>query len=242
MPYNKQKSNGRRAPTATGNDLLIPYEEAVAEGKDIIKKMDDEQRRHQMRLGELADRVETKYGDRTLAKFAKEIGISACTLQRYLSVYRAWAGKGIEAPGPVSYAVLRELQDHPDREAIVKEDPKITKRKAQQHMRELKQQHERKQNKGKSGDWKADERKLWLRRVCSFANEHGRTAEEVMQNKEAALALREIAEPELLAALAADLRALLALVELVAHHEAPIEKAKRKEPNLKDAEREGVAA
>jgi hypothetical protein len=64
-------------------------------------------RHEQMRLGELADKLEPRYGDRTVAKFAAEIGIAACTLKRCLSVYRAW--KGIEAPAPLSYAVLQEL-------------------------------------------------------------------------------------------------------------------------------------
>ena len=169
MSTNKQ-SCGR----AASNDRRIPYEEAVAKGKAIIAKMDREQRRDQMRLGELADRVETKYRDRTIAKFAKAIGVAACTLKRYLSVYRAWDGRGIEAPGPVSYSVLRELQDHPEREKIVKENPQITKREAQKRRREFegKQQHQGKRKKGKFGDWKKEEKKCWLRRVHILANEY----------------------------------------------------------------------
>jgi hypothetical protein len=46
--------------------------------------------------------------------------------------------------------VLRELQDHPNREEIVKKNPQITKREAQK----LKHGHQSKQKKGKSGDWK----------------------------------------------------------------------------------------
>jgi hypothetical protein len=42
---NKQKSNGQHPPTAASN-YRIPYDEAVAEGKKIIKAMDD----HQLRL------------------------------------------------------------------------------------------------------------------------------------------------------------------------------------------------
>jgi hypothetical protein len=79
-------SNRQSSREASGNDRRrIPYEEAVDEGKDIVTKMDGEQRRYQMRLGELADKVETKYADRTVAKFAKEIGVATCTLKRYLS-------------------------------------------------------------------------------------------------------------------------------------------------------------
>src|SRR5262245_55893640 len=107
---NKQKLNGKASTKAAANarnDRPIPYDEVVAEYKEIIKN----QRRDQMRQGELADKVELKYGDRTLAKLAKDLGVSRCTLERQRSVYRAW--DGIQAPGPVSYAVLRELQNHP---------------------------------------------------------------------------------------------------------------------------------
>ena len=189
--------------------------------------------------GRTSDKVEPKYGDRTLAKFAKAVGKSACTLARQRSVYRAWQGK--EAPGPVSYAVLRELQSHPDRKAIVKKKPEMTKRKAQEIMLAL----NGKQQKGKSRDWKAEGNNRWLRRVCSFANECGRTAEEVMRNKEVMRALREIAEPALATALVSDLEVVLAFAKLLQQHPHPdehIAKSERKRSRLKEAECEGVPA
>jgi primosomal protein N'' len=44
------------------------------------------------------------------------------------------------APGPISpsYAVLRELAKHPDREQLVQANPNITKREAREIMRKLK--------------------------------------------------------------------------------------------------------
>lgn len=176
-------------------------------------------------MGELADKVEQKYGDRSRAKFAKEIGVLACTLERYRSVFRAW--KGIPAPGPVSYAVLRELQDHPEREKIVNENPKITKREAQK----LRREHEGRPNK-KSGDGQLEEAKRWLRRVCSLANEVKRTAE-VPRDKGVARILREIVDPELLTTFVPILRegstALLSLADHLEH----IEKAEREKADLK---------
>ena len=201
--YTKESLAGS-APNAR-----ISYDDAVTEGRKIIKKMDGEQRRLQMRLGELAARVERKYGDRTLAKFAKEIGVAACTLERYCSVFRAW--EGIPAPGPVCYAVLRELQKHPKRAEIVKENPKITKREAQK----LRREREGKQKNNKSGDWRLEEAKRWLRRVCSLANEVKR---EVERHKEVARALREIVEPELLATLVPNLREGSAALRSLADH------------------------
>jgi hypothetical protein len=193
-----------------------------------------------MSLGELADRVDkAKYRDRTLAKLAKAIGYELCTLKRHRSVYRAWEGAGKKAPG-LSYAVKRELQDHPEREAIVKANPTITKREAQEIVRAWKQQREGKQKKRKSGDGKAEERTRWLRSVCSFANKYGRDAEEVMGDTEATRDLREIAEPAVLAALGSDLKVLLALTELLQHQDEHTDKPERRKPHLKEAE--GVAA
>jgi hypothetical protein len=91
-----------------------------------------------------------------VAKFAAEIGIAAFTLKRRLSVYRAW--KGIEAPAPLSFAVLQELQDHPDRAEIVMEKPNLTKREA----RDIVRQHNGRE---------AEKSPRWLRRILSLANE-----------------------------------------------------------------------
>ena len=234
----RQKSVAGTAP----NDR-ISYDEAVTAGRNIVKTLDREQRRHQLHLGQLADRVEPKYGDRTVAKFAKEIGVAACTLKRYLSVYRAWDGRGIEAPGPVSYAVLRELQDQPKREAIVKENPKITKREAQKLRFEYegKQQREGKRRKGKFGDCKNEEKKRWLRRVHILANDIFRATAGVVVTHD----MREIVEPELLPDLRESIAAQQSLVdqlEQLKHHDEQIGKATRKRPEFKEAEREGVAA
>ena len=80
---------------------------------------------------------------------------------------------------------MRELQDHPQREEIVKENPKITTREAQK----LKREHGGKLN-NKSGNWRLEERKRWLRRVYSLANEIVSTAE-VVRHKEGTRDRRE---------------------------------------------------
>jgi len=48
------------------------YEAAVEEGKRLVKQRADDR----MRLGALADQVTKVYGEATLAKFAKDIGVS----------------------------------------------------------------------------------------------------------------------------------------------------------------------
>lgn len=110
---------------------IASYNAAVAEARNILKQFES----GQMRIGALADQVATKYGERTLKNFARDIGIAVCTVGRYRDVFRAW--KEISAPGrdSISYSVARELAAHPDRGDIVAANPNITKREAGKLMR-----------------------------------------------------------------------------------------------------------
>jgi hypothetical protein len=161
------KGNGHAdtsAPTET-----ISFDEAVIEGKAIIAKI-EEAERGQLRLGELADQLETQYGDRTLAKFAKALNIAPCTLARYRDVYRAWDGAGIRAPGRLSYAVLRELATHPDRAEIIRDRPDLTKRAAQDEMRKHKNGGQEKKEAAQEAEWLRHNRK-WFKDLVTLANE-----------------------------------------------------------------------
>ena len=223
----RKKPNGQHAP----NNCTIPYEEAVAEGCKINEQMKRDERLRNMRLGELAARVERKYGDRTKAKFAKEIGVAPCTLSRYRKVWQAWDGGGIVAPGPTSYTVMRELKDHPDREKIVKENPQITKREAEKLRREHEEtkRPEGKLKRRKGGDWPNEEKKSWLRKVLIQANDIIRTTAGVVVTPD----VLEIVEPALLSALRDSIAAqqsLLAQLEQQLEHQ-----------NEQDAELEVVA-
>jgi hypothetical protein len=147
---NKTTNGSAETPAPTDT---IPYDHAVREGQEIVLEIEAAER-GQLRLGELADRLEPKYGNRTLAKFAAEIGVrSKCTLDRYRTVYRAWAGK--LAPGPISssYAVLRELAKHPKREQIIRENPNLTKREAHNKMRDHKRASGEKQKQDREDEW-----------------------------------------------------------------------------------------
>jgi hypothetical protein len=225
---NGAKLNSTAAKTQTAakaaNNFIIPYDEAVTEGRALIKEKDGVERRVQIRLGELAERLDKKgkYSDRVVARFAKAIGLSSCTVHRYAAVYKAWDGSGIVAPGPVSYAVMRELKKVKNREEIVKENPKITKREAQ----ELRREHEGKQKKQKSGDGRQKETERWLRRVICLANDVIRTAGQVQVTD----ALRQIVEPALLPTLREAGAAFLFLADQLEHQDEH------------QAEREEVAA
>src|SRR4051794_10928722 len=116
------------SPQRRRTEAAIDYETAIAEGKEIVSKIESSRDRL-MRLGELADEVGRGYGEGRLKRFASEIGIAACTLARCRSVFRAWPK---QAPAPKSYAVAQELQSHPNRLEIIGRNPDMTKREARQ--------------------------------------------------------------------------------------------------------------
>ena len=111
---------------------LIQFDEAVAQARQHIEAV----QYHERKLGELADRLEPKYGDETLAKFAEEIGVSVAHLSRCRSTYRAYKDQDIKETTP-NFAVLAALQAHPLRAEIIKaKSPNLTVRQARTHMRD----------------------------------------------------------------------------------------------------------
>jgi len=232
-PKRKQVAVDTSAPTDT-----IPYDKAVREGQAILAKIDDAER-GQLRLGELAHKLEKKYGDRTLAKFAAEIGVAKCTLDRYQTVYRAWEGK--LAPGPIStsYAVLRELQTHPDRAQIIRKNPNLTKREAHERMRELKgtAKDEREREQEQEDEWLKHDRK-WFKDLVAIANEAARAAGVLDEYTPEQLdKLRQAVDPKLLMYVRGGGRMLFRvanrLAELLGEDleeaSAPVERARQEE-------------
>jgi hypothetical protein len=119
--------------TTTPATEIIPFYAGVDEAKIILANMEKVNDFGHQRIGEIADKLETKYNDRTLAEFAKAIGKSPSCVKRWRSVYRAWKDTQIGATWPQlksPYSVLRELQDLPDREQLILDDPKMTVREA----------------------------------------------------------------------------------------------------------------
>jgi hypothetical protein len=169
-------SNQKRKPVAAGTNAptdTIPFDDAVREGKEIIALLEDTERQSHWRLGELADKLEPKYNDRTLAKFAEAIGIAACTLERHRSVFRKW--QAIPAARPISYAVLRALQDHPNRAAIVEKQPNLTAREARGLMQEHRRASGKQQKRDQEEHWLKHNRK-WFRGLYAHAEEASRAA------------------------------------------------------------------
>jgi hypothetical protein len=231
----KQVAANTIAPTDT-----IPYDQAVTEGQEIVLEIEAAER-GQLRLGELVAKLEKKHGDRTLAKFAAEIGVAKCTLDRYQTVYRAWEGK--LAPGPIStsYAVLRELATHPDRAELIRKNPIITKREAhelmrkQKHAAEEKQKQEQEQEQEQEEDWFKHSSK-WFRDLCTHASEAARAADVAVQcTPEKLHELLQVVEPLMLMNLGRDGRLVANLAE---HLEAKL----KEEDAVEQAELENVEA
>jgi hypothetical protein len=139
---------------------------AVNEAKKLLTEIDD----RWWRLGELADGVETVYGEKKLAKFANELKLSPCTVERHRDVFRAWRGNA--APGresfPQSYSVARELQALDDRFDLIEANPNITKREASD-LRLMRAGKPRRKKKQK-GDWLGNNAESDFKHVHELAN------------------------------------------------------------------------
>ena len=142
--------------------MIEDYDAAVAEGKRIVARMDRSP--EQMRLGELADSVVTKYGEDRLSKFAKDIGFAACTLKRSRSVFRAWLPEeGKEGAPPISFAVAQALQAHPRRLELVAAKPEMTQREARKIMNQFRK------GQTTAGDHQRTEAERWFRALFNLA-------------------------------------------------------------------------
>jgi len=108
----------------------MEYLAAVEEGKAIIADVSGKQ----WALGDLALKVEKKYGENRLERFAEDINFpgAACTLGRYRPVCVAFPKTG---PRPTFFASAKVLQKHPDRIRIVTENPDISAHEAREKMR-----------------------------------------------------------------------------------------------------------
>jgi hypothetical protein len=116
-------------------------------------------------LGELADRLQPKYGDKTLACFAKAIGLSADRLNRCRSVYRAYKDKPIKGTSP-NFGLYQALQAHPKRDEIIN-IPGMTVAKARTFMRD----YRKAQGQGQEEDARVRNTRGWLNEVVEFAAE-----------------------------------------------------------------------
>jgi len=149
------KTAKRREPESKFDD------KDVAKGKELVAQLlswDKAVELTEIELGKLADGLKPIYGDKTLARFAEAIGLSADRLNRCRSVHRAYKDKEIKGPAP-KFGVLQALQGHPDREEILANNPKLTKRQARSFMQALRL------GQGKEQNWQVEEARRWFAAV-----------------------------------------------------------------------------
>jgi hypothetical protein len=108
-------STANATPTipATGE---IPYETGVAICEPRHAQINAQIKANWLVTCDVADRLEPKYGRKTHAQFAADIGADYDTLKRYLSTYRAWKPHWGGAPPkslPASWAVLQAFAPDP---------------------------------------------------------------------------------------------------------------------------------
>src|SRR5262245_17084025 len=113
----------------TNNNDEAEYRAAVKEGKAICATMSGKQ----WALGDLALKVEKKYGEKRLERFAVDINFDGegTTLSRYRSVCLAFPKTGGR---PRFFASAQILQTHRDRIQIVTNNPNISVREARELM------------------------------------------------------------------------------------------------------------
>jgi hypothetical protein len=75
---------------------------------------------------------------------------------------------------------LRELATHPEREQIIRDEPNLTKRKANEIMRKYEGAEEEKQEQKQEDEWLRDNRR-WFRDLCTLASEASHAADVAFQ-------------------------------------------------------------
>jgi hypothetical protein len=169
-PKKKRRAKKQREQDELGQ---IQYGRAAIEkGKRlawILKKGDTAE----LELGELADRLQPKYGEKkTLARFAEAIDLPLDRLNRCRSVYRAWKGIDIQGTSP-NFGVLQALQGHPNRDEIIKL-PGLTVASARAFMKGYRGTQEQKDGsaqKQKDDDWRVEEVRRWFNEAKTHADE-----------------------------------------------------------------------
>jgi hypothetical protein len=106
------------------HNSTIPYDEAVIKGKKIMLEIGN----RQWELADLANHLEPKYGEQTLARYAIAIDVKYRTLQKLRSVARAWPQ--MTRARNISFGIAADLMAQADREQIVEGNPLLTQGQA----------------------------------------------------------------------------------------------------------------
>jgi hypothetical protein len=126
-------------------DALVAYKTLVEEGKAASLKLGQVN----WILGELASKVEKRYGEASLQRYAEDIEVKYSTLKDCRTTYLRWP----RLASRPAFSIARVLNSHPERLEIVQEQPFITKRQAELKVRQYKQERKNKaKSNGKTGE------------------------------------------------------------------------------------------
>lgn len=105
------------------------YRHYVNQGLQAQKYVNE----YQWVLGKFASLVEIDYGRGQLKKYAADIHCHYDTLKDYRTTYNAWPTE----EGRPAFWIARVLNSHPNRYAIIKQNPNLTYREAKDIMRKF---------------------------------------------------------------------------------------------------------
>ena len=124
---------------------LVAYKTLVEEGKAASLKLGEVN----WILGELASKVEKRYGEASLQQYAEDIEVKYSTLKDCRTTYLRWP----RLASRPAFSIARVLNSHPERLEIVQQQPFITKRQAEFKVRQYKQERKNKAKpNGKTGE------------------------------------------------------------------------------------------
>jgi hypothetical protein len=105
------------------------YDKLVTEGISFTIEQTD----INWKLGELATRVDKKYGEGRLKQFAEDIGIKYQSLINCRTTLLAWPQK----TGRPVFSIAEALNPHPNRFKIIESFPNITREEARKRMQQF---------------------------------------------------------------------------------------------------------
>jgi hypothetical protein len=116
---NAQAAAARLREKTLRENLDAEYQQMVKSARAIVQRQEQDN----WELGALASKVEKKYGEARLERFAEDIGINYNTLMHCRQTFLAWQKWGRPQ---ISFWAAYALNKHPDRIDIARKNPTIT--------------------------------------------------------------------------------------------------------------------
>jgi hypothetical protein len=131
----------------------------IERGKALVADLSN----NQYALGDLASKIDKRYGDDTLGEFAEAIGISYNTLKGYRYVWRKWNDSKVK---PRNFSVAKALASYKNKDQYIKQYPNATEEEARAYVKkERKEAREKKEKDMSDGEKKGVKFGNWEKRA-----------------------------------------------------------------------------